>query len=129
VNKDQAFQIIDESEDILRDFEDNEKELAEALENTYNIIRELETEIAELNHQWISVNDRLPPIRESVLYLLHDYDMDIGVYSRTKKEWRVDSTDDYYWNKEDVTHWMPLPEPPDKKMDVYTKDASARERR
>jgi len=129
MNKDQAFQIIDESEDILRDFEDNEKELAEALENTYNIIRELETEIAELNHQWISVNDRLPPIRESVLYLLHDYDMDIGVYSRTKKEWRVDSTDDYYWNKEDVTHWMPLPEPPDKKMDVYTKDASARERR
>jgi len=129
MNKDQAFQTIDESEDILRDFEDNEKELAEALENTYNIIRELETEIAELNHQWISVNDRLPPIRESVLYLLHDYDMDIGVYSRTKKEWRVDSTDDYYWNKEDVTHWMPLPEPPDKKMDVYTKDASARERR
>ena len=79
--------------------------------------------------KWISVEDRLPPIRESVLYLLHDYDMDIGVYSRTKKEWCVDSTDDYYWNKEDVTHWMPLPEPPDKKMDVYTKDASARERR
>ena len=59
--------------------------------------------------KWISVSDRLPKIGETVLVC----DANEGYVNAWEycglDEWLHDST---LWLTEDITHWMPLPEPP-----------------
>lgn len=62
--------------------------------------------------EWISVKDRMPDVGEWVLTFsekalvdIEDFPFDIG-YLRPDGEWRHIG-----WEYE-VTHWMPLPEPP-----------------
>lgn len=64
--------------------------------------------------EWISVTNRLPEIDKPVITWHMEYPdiefMRIGYYdpsSETKSGWR----DDEYCNI-NVTHWMPLPNPP-----------------
>ena len=54
--------------------------------------------------EWISVNDRLPEQGEEAICIAADGDMMIGKY--TEWGWMFPC---YF---EDLTHWMPLPEPP-----------------
>ena len=49
---------------------------------------------------WISVDDRLPDVGNIVLIYSETYGVCLDSYS--------DDTFDYF----DVTHWMPLPQPP-----------------
>jgi len=60
--------------------------------------------------RWISVEERLP--KECIGYLCYDSDFDIEVliFDPDDKIWE----NDYYSNIE-VTHWMPLPAPPEEK--------------
>lgn len=66
--------------------------------------------------RWIPVTERLPENDQDVLVMVHwrDYQEDMMCYGRKyKTRW-------YLWNGElgeilkgfDITHWMPLPEPP-----------------
>ncbi len=66
--------------------------------------------------RWIPVGERLPDTDVDVLVMVHwrDYPEDMMCYGRRfKTRW-------YLWNGElgelnkgfDITHWMPLPEPP-----------------
>ena len=63
---------------------------------------------------WISVKDELPRTGRSVLvYVRRDDGVD--TWYRTiawmgQKNW--DSCDPYFYAKDTITHWMPLPEPP-----------------
>ena len=68
-------------------------------------IEKLEAKIGELEsaQQWISVDDRLPDIRAGWILAYWD-DGDITLW-RAKK---------LAGGKDYVTHWMPLPEPPEK---------------
>lgn len=66
--------------------------------------------------EWISVEDRLPPIDTEVLVLSHG-NMSVCSLIRPDKETAdVVWEDAYgYWDDEgvaSVTHWMLLPEPP-----------------
>ena len=90
------------------------------------IIQDLRRENAELRArvpQWISVDDRLP--EESGLYITfgctavpvrmpHNFDKDMGKFG----VWWDYDTDGKkhpryrFIEAEDITHWMPLPEPP-----------------
>ena len=54
--------------------------------------------------EWISVKDRLPEQGEEAICIAADGDMMIGKY--TEWGWMFPC---YF---EDLTHWMPLPEPP-----------------
>lgn len=62
-------------------------------------------------NDWISVKDRLPEIEA---YVLVHYEnekikpIDIGYYSLAAKMWNVG-----YIKTGIVTHWMPLPAPPE----------------
>jgi len=59
--------------------------------------------------KWISVNDRLPKIDESVLVCCAGDDESCGVYYRER------GTGCWYpggWPIENTTHWMSLPELP-----------------
>ena len=54
--------------------------------------------------EWISVNDKMPEQGEEAICIAADGDMMIGKY--TEWGWMFPC---YF---EDLTHWMPLPEPP-----------------
>lgn len=69
--------------------------------------------------QWISVKERLPDEGEEVLIFgqyLNDIPKVLGVRSRYKgdQDWKYtwEGPDEWVYRENDVTHWMPLPEPP-----------------
>jgi len=73
-------------------------------------------------HRWISVKDRLPEEGEEVLIFgqyLNDIPKILGVRSRYKgdQDWKYtwEGPDEWVYRENDVTHWMPLPEPPKEK--------------
>lgn len=68
--------------------------------------------------EWISVKDKLPQVEDKVLFYSDGYGIRFGYRQATfannpKKprpiKWVVYSSNHY---RTDVTHWMPLPEPP-----------------
>jgi hypothetical protein len=71
--------------------------------------------------EWISVEDRLPPMREvykgspltsgSVL-IFTGYWVSVGVYEETYAKRKPRWQDEKLNRVTNVTHWMPLPEPP-----------------
>jgi len=74
----------------------------------------LKSRIAELEaaQKWIPVSERLPEKSETVL-VLHDNAVDIVTYHPKSNRWEL-----LWWvnaDLHDVTHWMPLPEPPEVK--------------
>jgi len=79
--------------------------------------------------KWISVNDRLPPIRKPVWAFSLDYDDESPfIAARMNKQrwaglqdswayrsgkWKMYSEpESLYQDEYKITHWMPLPEPP-----------------
>ena len=67
-------------------------------------IEALEKENGVTVQEWISVNDRLPEQGVEAICIAADGDMMIGKY--TEWGWMFPC---YF---EDLTHWMPLPQPP-----------------
>ena len=74
--------------------------------------------------QWISVKERLP--KEDVAVLVYGQVLNnppevIGVRRRYNgdQEWKHtwESEDGFIYREDDVTHWMPLPEPPKEQAD------------
>lgn len=71
--------------------------------------------------QWISVNDRLPEEATPVL-VLHKGERRIGEICwdypsweetyQAFRYWDCPYNDGQGWEVFDITHWMPLPEPP-----------------
>jgi hypothetical protein len=67
---------------------------------------------------WISVKDELPNYRENVIVFTEKH-IDVGHLARGRYGslwWERDSVDVWKDNEvlRDVTHWMPLPEEPEK---------------
>lgn len=68
-------------------------------------------------NNWISVEDRLPEEKVNVLVAGYAYNKPGGEYwqsigARYDGRWVEDAEDVGYWEKHPVTHWQPLPEPP-----------------
>lgn len=60
--------------------------------------------------EWISVKDGLP--EDGKDYLVTDGDACmVAAYNNGIKKWNF-FVIDHYLDSKDVTHWMPLPEPP-----------------
>lgn len=71
-------------------------------------IRVEHIENAPAVNRWISCSERLPEYGEYVLFIRKNCEVYVGYYDE-KNTWNTD----YQWFiGEDVTHWMPLPEPP-----------------
>ena len=67
--------------------------------------------------EWVSVDERLPEesgdYYDTVILSLKDGRTVAGCYRNNDKEWWGDITDGEYSNLTgEVTHWMPLPQPP-----------------
>lgn len=58
--------------------------------------------------KWIPVSERLPEDCETVLVYAVGY-MELGWYDTDNGEWR---SDEYTWDADEVTHWLPLPQTP-----------------
>lgn len=72
--------------------------------------------------EWISVKDRMPGRYETVLIAILTVNgygdpaklVTIGGYDHSEKRWeQYTSTDRQLCRGETVTHWMPLPDPPE----------------
>lgn len=60
--------------------------------------------------RWIPVKERLPDVRDSVLSLTGDCDIYVCDYIPSVKQFWTIPGDELHID--DITHWMPLPEPP-----------------
>ena len=60
--------------------------------------------------EWISVNDRLPEFLDEVLLFTSAGNIYVGMFYEKHEKYTV--AGDYHMFLYDVTHWMPLPEPP-----------------
>ena len=61
---------------------------------------------------WISVKKRLPKDREDVLVYRLDESFDIAARNPLSETCAYWSCSDEVCNDSEITHWMPLPEPP-----------------
>lgn len=86
-------------------------ELALDLYNALSEIVKLRARIAELEAEprWISVRERLPEINTRVLAITPEGYMEVDYkYSGTSVYCGLAE----FYSLDNVTHWMPLPEPP-----------------
>ncbi len=65
--------------------------------------------------EWISVKDRLPEDTKSVLAWVPNNQCNYMVTLRPNGDWSSWQGDYQYWWCNEITHWMPLPEPPEAK--------------
>ena len=64
--------------------------------------------------EWISVKDRLPKPDESIMLCAFGKSVGEGTYQGHDgyhNVWKMYAVCGTYWDDE-ITHWMPLPEPP-----------------
>lgn len=65
---------------------------------------------------WVNVNDRLPNREDRILLVFVDEEIDCRRtiwFSHSQKKWMESRSIDYHEEtKKKITHWMPLPKPP-----------------
>ena len=65
----------------------------------------------EQNNEWVSVKDRMPEEGVDVLVYLNRKSADVDFVDR-------ESGNFFYYDEGEVTHWRPLPEPPESEVDA-----------
>lgn len=79
------------------------------IRTSYNTAKNRETQVRVLaERSWISVKERLPNEKQRVIVRCNTVGTTVGW--RLWGEWVTDLGD----GGSEVTHWMPLPEPPEK---------------
>lgn len=66
-------------------------------------------------NKWISLKNKLPDNEE--IFLVYrgeakDPEIELGWWNKNKKKFEYYDNEYYGYKIDDVTHWMPLPEPP-----------------
>ena len=75
------------------------------------LVIDMAERIAELENQWISVEDRLPEFHIQILFYAGNIDGLLkGAFYRHSHRFQDNGGNFFY--KSDVTHWMPLPNKP-----------------
>lgn len=85
--------------------------LTPVLRTAADLIEQQAARIAELEAKvprWIPVTEKIPPDQEEVLVLTRSKN---GVRNVDKGYWAIDHF--IHRGRAEVTHWMPLPEPPE----------------
>lgn len=109
--------LLNEKECVLREtYERLECASCELVMPVGNILSAYDVAIDAIREQeerrWIPVTERLPEDGKYVLCFMRDEELTLfRILKWGSVDWRWD--DDCEWHYEtDVTHWMPLPEPP-----------------
>ena len=62
--------------------------------------------------KWISVKDQMPKDEQKVLFFVRDREnMYAGQFFSERQRFE-ENLDGWWFDEENITHWMPLPEPP-----------------
>lgn len=78
-------------------------------------ITKRDVEEAPTVNGWVNVKDRLPEETGEYLFVYDNYYVTyvtIGWFNAYKAEWRMGHNRIVPIEPENITHWMPLPEPP-----------------
>ena len=59
--------------------------------------------------KWIPVSERLPDENDNTVLVYAAGYMELGWFDEDDSVWK---SDEYAWDADEVTHWLPLPEPP-----------------
>lgn len=69
------------------------------------------------NYEWIKVQDKFPVHEQDVIF--YNKDRDMIFVGRFYLQWGSinyahfrENLDDWWFEDEEITHWMPLPDPP-----------------
>lgn len=99
-----SSKIVHNAADIIIQLHEQNKELRSMCSEA---VMKLVDEVAR--HKWIDVNDRLPEDRIHVLVYCDECGVAVGFFNSCGNLWKVDGL---CYGKTEITHWMPLPEPP-----------------
>jgi len=83
-----------------------------AFDQMQSDIETLTAENATLKQRWISVDDRMPEDTKAVLVWVSDNMCHYAATFRPSGEWSSWQGSNQYWWCKFITHWMPLPAPP-----------------
>ena len=104
-----AIRIVQDAADAIEELQAGREHYKAAY------IAEHDARIEEIKrHKWISVKERLPETDDFVIVAVLDERGDTP-YQYTDFGWYLDAARCWIVNAEqrrDITHWMPLPEPP-----------------
>lgn len=95
---------------------DNLKQAADAIEDLIAALTASNEVIAKSGNRWISVEERLPEVDQPVMICAFGKSVGEGIYrghDGFHHVWKMYASSGTYWDGE-VTHYMPLPEPPPK---------------
>ena len=90
------IQLMKQAADAIEELTSENESLAKSVSEASEILR----------RRWIPVTERLPEVRQVVL--ITD-GIDVGTGWMNQGWWNTSFAD---IQRDDVTHWMPLPEPP-----------------
>jgi hypothetical protein len=115
VTREEAIKMLQVEIACMREFCMDEPEISEAYDMAIAALREQDVTDINVGCKWISVADKLPDGREDVLVVAfwHEcWQPMIGWYSDMTDKWRIITP---FGEKEPggVTHWMPMPTPPE----------------
>lgn len=64
--------------------------------------------------EWISIKDNLPKHKQDIIFYVKDRERSFaGVFVASKKDPFHEALDGWNFIDEEITHWMPLPQPPE----------------
>ncbi len=73
--------------------------------------------------EWIKCSDRLPELYEAVLFWDNYYKgIHVGSYGEGDDEDFIWAGEEGIYDLDDISHWMPLPEPPDDDLHIKKSD-------
>jgi len=109
------------ADQILKDHEDANEMHFHQVDREW-IIKAME-EYAKTARPWIKCSDRLPREFQPVIVWVNNGVTlswcaewaEFGSFNKKRIRWHFDSTDEICF-PEEITHWMPLPEPPKKNI-------------
>lgn len=109
---------VDGKQFILRDRQDEIADMKIALLTAIDVLKQNPTVEAEHDKGWISVKDRLPDDKKQYLICRINGRIDIAYYQPMGDKF---SNHEPFWQGSTrrftiVTHWRPLPEPPESEI-------------
>jgi hypothetical protein len=114
--------IPDNWKDFVKEY--SFKDIREVYTNGSRLIPTFRVEqmMEHYHHEWISVKDRMPEDDVSILICSKRKTISKATYSSSMGRYNI-ADSDYWYNELDVTHWMPLPEPPKPKDNISREES------
>lgn len=113
------YERIDLLETWIAGIADDHPQIPDWIQQSARSLLAQEIDKLEVNQtKWISVKDRLPEYGQSILIVINGHVQPITYMfdGNDDESWYepyyFDGTDDFIWDPQYITHWMPLPKPP-----------------